>query len=262
MSGSLRYKDPIICEHLANQYVMSVMTPHVRSRIECLRKQVPELDNAIISWSESMAKIHEDLPEKQPSSKVWKNIESSIAPPQYKVNDQYKENSSLWNSLQFWRWTGIGTSIASLTLVIALSIGTPSANVVTPLISLAPSYTAVMSPMIDGEKNSDDIRFVVNVYQKTASEPSRLFIQWSERKPRVNTVSMYVWAENQNTGEVTYIGMEPKDAQTLSLDKETWTAVANSSNLFFTNDMNKPSVANILFSGPCIQLRSWKKAPV
>jgi anti-sigma-K factor RskA len=259
MSGSLRYKDPIICEHLASQYVMSVMTPRVRARIECLRQHVPELDDAIVSWSESIAKIHEELPEKQPSSKVWKKIENAIT-SQSVVSDQAKERLSWWDSLFFWRWTGIGASIASFALVLVLSIDTSRPHVVTPLISAVPNYTAVMSPVIDGTKNSDDIRFVVNVYQKTATEPSRLFIQWSERKPRVNTVNMHVWAENQSTGEMTYIGMEPNDAKILSLNKDTWKAVANSSNLFFTNDMNKPNTANTLFSGPCIQLGSWKKS--
>lgn len=262
MSGSLRYKDPVICEHLASQYVMSVMTPRVRARIESLRQEVAELDEAIVCWSEHMAEINVNLPEKQPSNQVWKRIESIIAPPLIKSDYEEKRKSSLWDSLRFWRWTGIGTSIATFALVLALSIGTSKPNIVAPMIGSAPNYTAVMSPMVDGVKNSDDIRFVVNVYQKTATEPSRLFIQWSERKPRVNAISMHVWAEDQSTGEMTYIGVEPNDAKTLSLNKATWTAVSNSSNLFFTNDTNKPNTANTLFSGPCIQLGSWKKSSV
>lgn len=262
MSGSLRYKDPVICEHLASQYVMSVMTPRVRARIERLRQEVAELDKAIVCWSEHMAEINVNLPEKQPSNQVWKRIESIIAPPLIKSDYEEKRKSSLWGNLPFWRWIGIGTSVTSCALALVLYIGISTSNQVVPSISGAPSYTAVMSPVLDGEKNSDDIRFVVNVYQKTATEPSRLFIQWSERKPRVNAVSMHVWAENQNTGEMTYIGVEPNDAKILSLSKATWMAVSNSSNLFFTNDTNKPNTANTLFSGPCIQLGSWKKNSV
>lgn len=258
MSGSLRYKDPIICEYLASQYVMSVMTPLVRARIERLRRHVPELDDAIIGWSERMAKINVNFPEKQPSVQVWKRIESVIVPPLKKANDHQKSPSSMWGSLPFWRWMGIGASITSCTLAFVLTTGITIQNPVVPSISGTPSYTAVMSPVREGENNIENIRFVVNVYQKTENEPSRLFIQWSERKPRLNMVTMHVWAENQTTRELTYIGMEKQGVKSLSLNKVTWDAVTNSSHLYFTKDTNKPSAVNTLFSGPCIQLESWK----
>ncbi|QUX95611.1 hypothetical protein C0J08_09375 [Marinomonas sp. CT5] len=259
MSGSLRYKDPIICDYLASQYVMSVPTPHVKARIEYLRQQIPELDDAIINWSESVANIHKQIPGKQPSVKVWKNIDNSITQPSYKTKHPTAGSSSWWNNLLFWRLTGIGASVASLGLALVLSVDIQKANVIAPLISSAPSYTAVMSPINDGIKNSDDIRFVVNVYRKTETKPSRLFIQWSERKPRMNMTEMHVWAQEQATGKMAYIGVETNGAQSLSLNKATWTAVSNSSHLIFTTDTNKPNSENTLFSGPCIQLSSWKK---
>jgi hypothetical protein len=258
MSGSLRYKNPTICEYLASQYVMSVMSPLVRSRIESLRLNVPELDEAIIRWSESVATLQENLPEKQPSSHVWKRIERSIFPPSRKI----MVDKSWWSSLIFWQVTGVGVSLASLILVVALSTNVSKQDMSLPLVSSTPSYTAVMSSNSNGVRESDDIRFVVNVYQKTEAGPSRLFIQWSQRKPRVNNASMHVWAENQNTGELTYIGVEPNEAKVLALSKITWLAVSNSSHLIFTKNESKPTENNTLFSGPCIQLGSWKSEAI
>ncbi|GAA0225916.1 hypothetical protein [Marinomonas primoryensis] len=258
MSGSLRYKNPTICEYLASQYVMSVMSPLVRSRIESLRLNVPELDEAIIRWSESVATLQEDLPEKQPSSHVWKRIERSIFPPSRKI----MVDKSWWSSLIFWQVTGVGASLASLILVVALSTNVSKQDMSLPLVSSTPSYTAVMSSNSNGVRESDDIRFVVNVYQKTEAAPSRLFIQWSQMKPRVNNASMHVWAENQNTGELTYIGVEPNEAKVLALSKITWLAVSNSSHLIFTKNESKPTENNTLFSGPCIQLGSWKSEAI
>ncbi|MDE8603081.1 hypothetical protein M3I01_009100 [Marinomonas sp. RSW2] len=254
MSGSLRYEKPTVCEHLASQYVMSVMTPLVKSRIESLRLNVPELDEAIIRWSERAVTFHENLPEKQPSSHVWKRIERSIFPPSRKI----KANKSWLSSLIFWQVTGVGASLVSLILVVTLSTGLSKPDMSLPLISSTPSYTAVMSSNSNGVRESDDIRFVVNVYQKTEAAPSRLFIQWSQRKPRVNNTSMHVWAENQNTGELTYIGVESNESKVLALNKITWLAVSNSSHLIFTKNESKPTENNTLFSGPCIQLGSWK----
>jgi len=255
MSGSLRYKNPVICEYLASQYVMAVMTPSVRARMEYLRLHVVELDDAIIAWSDSIAKIHQNLPEKQPSSHVWKRIERSIiVPPLRKANAKI----FYWNNLILWRMTGIGASMAAFALVVMLSSYLSKPTMSLPLISSTPSYTAVMSSSSNGVRNSDDIRFVVNVYQKTTVAPSRIFIQWSERKPRVNNAVMHVWAENRNTGALTYIGAEPNEAKTWALNKITWLAVSNSSTLIFTKNKNIPTANNTLFSGPCIQLASWK----
>ena len=258
MSGSLRYKDPVICEYLAGQYVMSVMTPLVRARIEHLRRHVPVLDDAIIKWSERMANINVNLPERKPSAQVWKRIESIVVPPMSQVNEKAKSSSSLWESLSFWRWMGLGTSITSCALAFVITTSIATQSPIAPSISNAPSYTAVMASVNEGGNSIENIRFIVNVYQKTETEPSKLFIQWSERKPRLDTVTMHVWAENQTTREMTYIGMEAQGVKSLSLNKATWDAVTNSSHLYFTKDTNKPSAVNTLFSGPCIQLESWK----
>jgi hypothetical protein len=258
MSGSVRYSNPIICNHLASQYVVGVMTPRVRTRVEALRFSVTELDAAIISWSEDFSQIHTNLPEKTPLSSTWSRIAAQIA-------DATKTGAikaSWWSNLNFWRLTGISATVASFALLLMLLVLPIQSKNPTPLISGSPSYVAVMSPSqpkLKGEKEVGNIRFVINVYQKTETTPSRLFVQWSERQPRSNQASMYLWAKDFDTGELTYVGVEPSGEEPWKLTKTTWGAVANSSVLFFTADSKKPTAQNTLYSGPCIQLGSWKQ---
>lgn len=258
MSGSMRYRNPVIYSHLASQYVIGVMTPRVRARVEALRTLVPELDTAIISWSEDLAPMHAHLPEKAPLPATWDRIDAQITGPATKR----KNKTIWWDSLRFWRLTGAGAILTSFALALMLWIAPLQLQNPTSLISGSPSYVAVMSPSmtgLDGEKEKVDIRFVVNVYQKTETTPSQLFVQWSERQPRTSQASMHLWAKDIETGELTYVGAEPSGAESWKLTKAAWRAVANSSDLFFTADRNKPTEQNTLFTGPCIQLGGWKQ---
>lgn len=255
MSGSLRYKHPIICDHLASQYVVGVMTSRVRARVETLRLIVPELDSAIINWSESFSSIHETLMEKTPGTDTWDKIESTLFEPA-KTN---KPIFSLWQNLRFWQFTGLGASFASIVFAVVLFVSPSAPITTTPLVSSTPSYMAVMSSASEDAIAKSEIRFVVNVYQKTDTAPSKLFIQWSERQPRSMKNNMHLWAKDRNTGELSYIGIEPSGALPWNLEKTTWQAISNSSELFFTDTGDMPSAQNTLFSGPCIQLGSWKQ---
>ncbi|MDB4836935.1 hypothetical protein OAH87_00510 [Marinomonas sp.] len=253
MPGSLRYKNAMICEHLASQYVAGSMTPRVRSRVDVLRNQYPELDRTIISWAEKIAPLHDSLEEKTVSAAVWHRIESSL----FSVASEKDSKSSIWHNLRFWQFTGIGATFASVVFA-ALLLVLPVSSPKLPVVSSTPSYLAVMSPVAEGVR-SNDIRFVVNVYQKTEQSPSKLFIQWSEHQSRSLNEGMHLWAKDRNTGELSYVGVEPSDATPWNLNKTTWQAVSNSSELLFTRTADIPSEQNTLFIGPCIQLGSWKQ---
>ncbi|TYL48094.1 hypothetical protein [Marinomonas sp. IMCC 4694] len=261
MSRILRYRNPVICEHIASQYVMSVMTPRVRARTESLRLQVPALDNAIVRWAENAAKVQYALPEKVPSGEVWKRIERSI--PAKNANHVRKKPPTLPFG---WRWFGMGASFVSLALLFAFFIGAINFNTQErSLIRATPSYMAVMAPN-NTKNNQQDrlntVEFVMTVYQRTEVAPSLLFVQWSERHPRADQTNLHVWAKDQETGALTYIGAESNhlsDPQEgWALDKTTWLAIVNSSHLIVTKNAQTPSASNTLYVGPCIQLKPWQ----
>lgn len=248
-SPGLRYRHPTICGHLASQYVTGVMTPRVRIRLEKLLSVTPELNRAVAFWSDQMAEIQLELPEHNASDGLWSNINKLT--PDTKTHSNRKENNSGWKNLLLWQATGIAGMATSIALALILFI-TPLNNI--PAVNAAPSYMAAMSKHDD---SAETIHFVINVYKKTESTPSALFVQWSQRQPRETAQPLFLWAEDKDTGELTYIGKEPSKGGAWDLDKPIWLTISNSSRLLVTQDKRLPSQSNTLFSGPCVQLTNW-----
>ncbi len=256
MSSCLRYRNPIICEHVAGQYVLGTMTPRVKARAEKLRQTVPELDRAISFWSDELSVIHQcGKPEAIPSANVWQQIEKHIelGEDQQKTKTRSTQAIPWWQNLSVWKTTsflGMATSFA-LALVLLTSVQQP----IKPLATGA-SYVAAMSAH---NQAGADIQFIISAYKKQEGIPSRLQVQWSENHPRTNKVALHLWAEDKDTGQLTYIGLEPSSGTVWDLTKPTWLAVSNSSRLLMTTSNEQPDQQNTLFSGPCIQLKEWQQ---
>lgn len=257
---ALRYRNPVICEHLASQYVTGVMTPRVRSRLETLLNVTPELNRAVAFWSDQMAEIQFELPEQTANDTVWNQIDVLTPEKKQGHSSTDRENQSWWKNLVLWQATGIAGIATSFALALMLFIAPLSTtNNATLSLKTAPSYMAAMSKHND---TSDNIRFVINAYKKTENTPSTLFVQWSQREPRKNSDTLFLWAEDKDTGELSYIGSEPAKGEPWHLTKPTWKAISNSSRLIATRDQQQPSQANTLFSGPCVQLTDWKQSAI
>lgn len=251
MSNSLRYRNPKICDHLASQYVAGTMTSRVRTRMDTLITTTPELEMAVAFWADSMAGIDYEMPETQVSKDHWAGIESRLpSTAQQKTSHTTSTTQHWWQKLVFWQVSsllGMATSLA-LAVILALS-PTPPSDLV------APNYMAAMSAHND---KTGAIRFVVNAYTKTDTAPSRLVVQWSEREPRRSTQALHIWAEDKDTGELSYVGVEPETGSPWHLQKPQWQAVANSSRLLATTSTDVPTIETTLFSGPCVQLTEWR----
>jgi hypothetical protein len=254
-SPGLRYRNPTICAHLASQYVTGVMTPRVRIRLEKLLSVTPELNRAVAFWSDQMAEIQLELPEDNASDGLWSNIDKLT--PDEKNHTNRKVNNSGWKNLLLWQATGIAGMATSIALALMLFIAplNDTLNNI-PAVNAAPSYMAAMSKHDD---SADTIHFVINVYKKTERTPSTLFVQWSQRQPRETAQPLFLWAEDKDTGELTYIGKEPSKGESWDLNKPIWQTISNSSRLLVTQDQRLPSQSNTLFSGPCVQLSNWEK---
>ena len=260
MSKYIRYSNSIICDHLASQYIAAVLTPRVRSRLDKLRKQFPELDIAIANWSDSFSILHEDLMPIEPSADSWYKIERQIDRLKTEPTSQQKLKETWWKKPFFWKITTINAVVSTFILAfISLYQAPKTIENNSLLITNAPSYMAVMSSHAKTESTDKAIDFVVNVYQKTLTSPNRIFIQWSKQEPRTINEKMHLWAKNRNTGEIQYIGLEPTQENSWELDKVKWKAISESSELLFTTNINSPSPTNTIFSGPCIQLSNWNQ---
>lgn len=256
MSYSLRYHNPVICEYLASQYVTGLMTRRTRARMEQLLSsttpEFSELTTAVAFWSDKLSSIDYSSPEIASSEKTWQAIEQSISlAPQATV-----PKSSWWHSLLFWQASSVVGLAASLILAFMLLLAPPA-----PIDLLGPNYMAAMS-VHQNDATNNDIRFVINAYQKTDLEPSRLLLQWSQRQAREQQQRLHIWAEDIDTGQISYIGAEPVSNAPWHLTKSAWQAISNSSRLLVTATENRPTDSTILFSGPCVQLADWQQQAI
>lgn len=246
MSRCLRYRNPTICEYLAGQYVVGVMTPRVRSRMEALLKTTPELDRAVAFWADHCGQLQAQMPEVHPQADLWQQLDQAIADEPSTA--QTKQSNPWWQKLLLWQVTGVVSMATTLALGFLL-LFTPA----TPGGLGGPNYLAAMSSVSDEQQ----IQFVISAYQKTEQQPSRLHVQWSKHKTVESAPVLHLWAEDRDTGKLTYIGVQPEQTD-WSLTKPQWQAITSSGRLLMTADEQQPDTANTLFTGPCIQLKPWK----
>lgn len=251
MSRCLRYQNPLIYNHLASQYVAGVMSQRVRSRTEALRETTPELDRAIAHWADQFAQLHQQLPEitlsSDASERLWKTIEAEVD-----IKEQPSSSATgLWDNVLAWRLFSGAGALASMVLAIMLVFTAPQPQVA------GPSYLANMAA--HGDDAQHQIQFVISAYAKQENTPSRLHVQWSkDHAGKTPHPPLHLWAEDKDTGKMTYIGMQPPKGQSWDLTKPTWMAVANSRRLLMTTDTQQPTNNNTMFSGFCLQLKQWK----
>ena len=257
MSRCLRYRNLTICDHLASQYVAGSLSFRVRARIEKLVETVPELERAIANWSDNFSPLHEhmlvDISSKNVDT-VWSKIDKQIEHYERKTQKQANAESgiSLFNQLFAWK---VSTAFASLVAaVFAALLLTTEPDIITK--QTGPDYLANMTIHND---DVGQVQFVITVYGKTEQAPSKLHVQWSKNRSESLDVSktLHLWAEDRDTGQLTYIGIEPEKGQSWNLTKPTWKAIANSSRLLMTKEKEMLE-DNIVFSGDCLQLKSWK----
>jgi anti-sigma-K factor RskA len=273
MSKYIRYQQPKICDHLAGQYVAGVMTERVRVRTESLAKKNPMLAAAIAYWSDAFVELQEPLNSsliKESTSdqvnvrRVWSAIEQRISDAKVSkalkssgtrssVNDNEAASiiERFINSLFAWKIIAGGSALASVFMVsflwLAMSHPEPVAS--------APSYLASMS---DHSDPSIPPQFVLSAYTKNTGSPSRLTLQWVKNKKEKQHDALHLWAEDKETGELVYIGLQSLNNGSIELTKPLWDAIANSSRLLMTEDQQQPVEDNIVFSGLCLQLAQWQ----
>lgn len=272
MSRSLRYQNSIICDHLASQYVAGAMSSRVQARTQALIRTTPELDRAVARYADDFSTIHQYLPEPKINAKqygnMWQRIEKEISrnaastPHSTRAPQNASNQTGFWEGLFAWKLTTGISAFTSIALAFMLWFAVPESTA--PISTIAntvtgPSYLANMISSSDPEK---EIQFIISAYGASENTPSRLFVQWSEDFVANKIPEMHVWAEDKETGQVSYIGANPAAGENWDMTKPLWKKVASSSRLFVTADKQQPTTDNILFSGRCLQLKRWtaKKA--
>lgn len=242
----------MIYEHLASQYVAGNLTEKVRRRIEKLSETVPELDRAIAAWADSFSELHENMSspalETERLSNIWTTIDQLTSKKSMHTTEK-QTSFSFFKSLFAWKLATAMGALASLMMAIMLWNAS-----LTPPVS-GPSYLANMSVHNDTEGLT---QFIISVYAKKDDRPSRLHLQWTKSKTTESSfANLHLWAEDKETGELSYIGLKSEEGKAWDLTKTTWMAIANSKRLIMTTD-KVITDENTVFSGVCLQLKEWK----
>ncbi|HDR9250365.1 anti-sigma factor domain-containing protein [Burkholderia vietnamiensis] len=99
------------------EYALGVLDADARRELEQSAARDPMLRATLERWQRRLAPLAEDVAPVAPPARVWTKIQRELdfaaAPP---VRGDAR-SSGWWNSLQLWRWVGIGASAAALGLL-------------------------------------------------------------------------------------------------------------------------------------------------
>ncbi|MGS2717899.1 hypothetical protein ACVBE9_06995 [Eionea flava] len=260
MSTPLRYRQPEICDHLAGQYVAGLVTPRVRIRIEQLAGVTPELSRAIARWSDAFVELQQPLNESLKNNQklgvidfdtVWHSVNNNV---EAKSSEKNPVNllKNVKSALTTWKLIASGSALASIFMVGFLLLSSPQ---VTSPVMINASYLATMQ--IHGSQK-ETTQFVISAYAKQETSPSRLAIQWVNGNVETEHSTLHLWAEDRESGELTYIGLQELSNHSVALSKPEWLAISNSRRLLMTKTKSVSNEDNIVFSGLCLSLAQWQ----
>lgn len=120
----MRITDPNLRSLLAAEYVLGTLKGKARARFELWLRSDPGLRREVASWQERLEPLAERMPEVAPSERVWRSIESRIAP-------RSAPREGWFGSLAFWRGSSFASAAAAALLFGYVAL-TPREHAITP----------------------------------------------------------------------------------------------------------------------------------
>lgn len=123
-------RDPGSSEHskdeiLAGEYVLGVLSIEGRRMVERRMAGDEAFSQIVARWQADMESFNQDYDEVTPRAAVLEQLEQRL----FAAPLTSKENVGLWNSMAFWRWLSLGTSVAAAAaLIYASGIASPSSR--------------------------------------------------------------------------------------------------------------------------------------
>lgn len=120
----MKITDPRGRSLLAAEYVLGTMTGRARARFELWLRSDPALCKEVMSWQQRLDPLCATAAEVRPSDRVWRGIESRIAP-------RTAGRASGFGSLAFWRGSSMVSALAAVLLFGYIAL-TPRDHALTP----------------------------------------------------------------------------------------------------------------------------------
>ena len=243
-----RYQNQKIVEHLASNYVLGLLKPLVRSRVEVLRKEhdYKDLNNQISYWEAKLSPLDTLTPELTPDENTWAEIQSKLAIGEVSTNDNKASFGliSKLSSFSFWQVS----SVFSLLLCALLGFNLIQQQSLGPL-----SYVAVLE---DDAKNP---QLVASTY----GESQQLILDIIDLPNLDEEQTFELWVVSKTDQQVRSLGEVPKDAKSFKriLSNAEWRLIKDSLSLKLSIEdeggsaIGEPSEL-IVSRGLCIRLEA------
>lgn len=248
MFRSLKYRNPVIRDHLARQYAMGLLTLRVKRRVEACMRYDPDFEKEVIAWQERLAPLN-DIPAPVPAPSYLKtNVMAAVLPDTHLAEEEPNSLIKWWNSIRLWQ----GLGMASMALLLVLTFLPLSQTVET---GGQLSYVAVMQA---DDRTSGEAPLVISAYAKTEDAPSRIELRWNDRIDTPTIPESTLWAIERDTGEVTKLVKLQAGQNEIPLNSGQWQAVKSSLELMVVKGTEFKG--EVLLRGICLQLAEWDKA--
>src|SRR5688572_8104937 len=114
----MNYRDkPELQDKLAAEYVLGTLRGGARLRFQAWLREDAALRGAVAEWEQRLIPMANAVPEISPPRRVWRNIQSRIAP-------DGETKAGWWESLAFWR--GWGLLVTGFAAALMITVIKPS----------------------------------------------------------------------------------------------------------------------------------------
>lgn len=247
-----RYSSPEVVDHLASNYVMGLLSPRVKKRVETLRRDIDyrKIEQRISFWEQKLSPLNEETPELAPLPETWQHIQNKLNMGQTaaRINQQKSSKQSWWSSLSLVQWSGVFSFVICAVIGFALvnPFGDPST-----IERGALSYVAVL------EDNKQTPQVVAATYGN-----SKQLVLDIISLPDIDAEESYeLWVTSKTDNQTRSLGEIPKGQASFdrALSDAEWRLIADSSYLIISVEdeggsaIGEPSIT-IISRGLCIRL--------
>ncbi|MBL4910457.1 MAG: anti-sigma factor [Alteromonadaceae bacterium] len=212
-----RYNNQTIIEHLANQYVLGLLTTKTRMRVEKLSNTNQALEEKIIYWQQRFSHFDTQTAELAPKAQTWQHIEE-------KLNPVEKNETKTTIRKSFWSWLALpklATAMAIITITVLSYFVFKPFNADDPL-----SYVAVLT-----DKNQQ-----AQLVASTYGESKKLIINVINSPKINNNQDLEIWVISKTDLQARSLGIIPRKTPLIQkqLNNAQWRLIKDSDSLIVT----------------------------
>lgn len=214
-----RYQKPEIYERLAMEYVVGSMQGRARARFETLMDEYPFIGVTVQEYEQRFYPLLDEVPEREPHLRVWKNIKSSI---NEQVMDEQKSNVSKAqlseDKVPWWDWLfRKGYALAAVFLLVS-------------------GVYLIQTSVDDQDYRSINAHIVSQAeaspvaYMSASKEVMELSVKWLDEIAVPQDKQAYLWCLPKDGGKPMNMGvLASNSSMQMAIDEKVWKGLLDAS---------------------------------